>query len=281
MARRAAVVLLALVLAATALAARLRLEGPGETRVPAGLLYLPKGPYLRALAVGQEETLADVLYIWAIQYYSNYDDKSRYGYVEAVFDGAITELDPQFSEAYLVGALIMTMEARQPDMALRLFDKGLARMPDNWELAYWAGWEAYSAGRFAKARDYWNAAAAIPGASPVLQRLSARMLEKQGDRDAAIAEYRHLLETTTDEHTKGIVRSWLERLLNDRALATTRDALFAYRDRFGRCPAQLEALVRAGLMRELPQNASGGPLSYDPATCDVLTAPGESFGNRK
>ncbi len=281
MVRRAGLVLLALALAAAALLARTRLEAQGDAHVPAGLLYLPKGPYLRALAVGQEETLADLLYIWAIQYYSNYDDTSRYGYLETVFDGAITELDPYFSEAYLVGALIMTMEARQPDMALKLFDKGLARMPDNWELAYWAGWEAYSAGRFAKARTYWTDAAKIPGASPVLGRLSARMLEKEGDRDAAIAEYRHLLETTTDEHTKGIVRSWLERLVNERALATARGALFAYRDRFGRCPAQLEALVQAGFLRALPQNATGGELHYDPATCDVLTAPGESFGNRK
>ena len=56
---------------------RASLESRGAGEWASGLLYLPKGPFLRAMAVGHEDTLADLLYVWAIQYYSNYDDKTR------------------------------------------------------------------------------------------------------------------------------------------------------------------------------------------------------------
>ncbi len=269
---------LALALAAVAGGARLQLETLGVSRVPASLLYLPKGPYLRLLTLGQEELAADLLYIWAIQYYSNYEDRSRYEYLDAVFRGAITELDPLYTDAYLLGALIMSAEARRPDLALALYDKGLEKMPGNWQLAYWAGWEAYTTRQYAAARRYWLRAATMPGAPPEMERLAARMLEKAGDRDAAIAEYERLLALTTDKDTRKFVQQWLDRLLTDRALEQTRSAIAAFKARRGRCPAQLEALVEEGLLPSIPQGAGGTELHYDRSTCEVLPAPRQSFG---
>lgn len=276
-ARRAGAVVLLAALACTAFVARLSLERRGEDHVPAGLLYLPKGPYLRALAVGHEETLADLLYIWAIQYYSNYSDKSRYDYLDTVFRGAITELDPRFSEAYLVGALIMSVEARRPALAMRLLDKGIAALPDDWQLAYWAGWEAYTAKDYARARSYWMRATSVKGAPPQLARLAARMLEKQGDEDAAIAEYERLA-AAGDEATRAIARSWLARLQTERALGATRRALEVHRARNGRCPTTLEELVREKLLTAVPAGPNGEAFHYDAARCEILPPPGLSFG---
>ncbi|HZE88241.1 MAG TPA: hypothetical protein VE404_01770, partial [Verrucomicrobiae bacterium] len=54
---------------------------------PAGshLLYLPSGKYLRAIAPGYRELLADVVYLWSIQYYSSYDAGDRYKYLDHVY----------------------------------------------------------------------------------------------------------------------------------------------------------------------------------------------------
>ncbi len=278
--RRPAAVLTLVVVLSAALAglARTRLERLGETRVPAGLLYLPRGPWLRALAVGQEETLADLLYIWAIQYYSNYEDTRRYEYLDQVFRGAITELDPYFTEAYLVGALIMSVEARRPELALALYDKGLAKMPDNWELGYWAGWECYYQGRFLCARDYWARASRMPGAPAVLGRLAARMLEKAGDLAAAIREYRRLLEHPPDEKTARVVESWVERMSTELDLRKLDAAVEAFRQERGRCPRNLRELVAERFLARLPRAIDGRPYRYDPRTCRVLPAPGQSFG---
>lgn len=215
-ARRSMLILLLLLLAGAVETLRLQLEAQRRATPSAELLYLPKGPYLRALAVGHEESLADLIYIWALQYYSNYDKEARRSYLGAVFRDAITELDPRFTEAYMIGALIMSLEYRQTGDALALYDKGLAAMPDNWELAYWAGWESYSQRQFLVARQYWSRAAQMPGAPPQLLRLAARMLERAGDIDAAIAEYRKLYDTSTDERTRRVAASWLQRMLQQR-----------------------------------------------------------------
>src|SRR5258705_368740 len=70
------------------------------------LLYLPSGKYLKTMALGFDGLLADVLYLWSIQYYGNYDIRDRYTFLEQIYDQVITELDPHYLDPYLVGALI-------------------------------------------------------------------------------------------------------------------------------------------------------------------------------
>lgn len=220
--RAIAVALAALALVTAAGAMRLGLEAQRKPETSSELLYLPRGPYLRALAIGHEETLADLVYIWALNYYSSYQNKEvRRQYLAAVFNDAITELDPRFTESYVIGALVMSLEYGQPDAALKLYEKGLEAMPENWELAYWAGWECYSAKRYLDAREYWRRAATMPQAPVTLMRLAARMLEKAGDMDAAIAEYEQLLQQTADEKTRAIVARWLERMRAERRFGQT------------------------------------------------------------
>lgn len=273
----AAFVVVALVVAG---ASRSGLEALEERRVPAELLYLPEGPYLRALALGQEETLADLIYIWAIQYYSNYEDAElRFDYLEKVFGGAIAELDPRFVEAYLVGALVMSLEARDPKMALRLYDKGLERNPESWELAYWAGWECYMAQRFECARDYWYRARDMPGAPPELLRLAAASLAKAGDIDAAIAEYRAIVDDPPDERSKDVARAWIDRLQLEKVLKTTQQAIDIYTAREGRCPRTLRDLVDADILNGVPRDAQGREFRYEPSACRVFPSSGTSFGD--
>lgn len=270
--QRLGVIVLMLALVSVAASSRAALEGREEKRVPASLLYLPEGPYLRATALGQEETLADLLYIWSLQYYSNYEDASRYDYLAQVFDGAITELDPRFHEAYLIGALIMSIEARRPELAMQLYDKGLANMPDNWELAYWAGWEAYNQSDYRRAFEYWKKAVAIEDAPRWIERMAARMLEKAGDSGAALEEYRRILEQTEDERTRKIIESHLRRLHAETTLQRADQAVAAYRQQFGRCPESLDRLFATGLLADESVDPSVADLRYDAASCRVLSA---------
>lgn len=274
-------VLAALLLATGVGWGRAYLQHHREQAPPASLLYLPKGPYLRALALGHEETLADLLYIWSIQYYSNYADDSRFEYIKQIFEGAITDLDPRYTEVYLVGAMIMSVEARNTDMALELLDKGLEKMPQNWEIAYWAGWECYNSRRLLRARSYWSRAARMKGAPPQLMRLAARMLEKSGKLEDALAEYERILENPPDEQTERLVRIWVERTKTEIALRNVRQAVSAYRERFGRCPPNLGSLVRRGIIDSLPRTAEGKIPAYAPDTCEVSAPKGGVAGGRQ
>lgn len=276
--RRIVAALLVVALLATAVFARSRLERLGEDRISAELLYLPEGPYLRALSFGQEETLADLIYIWAIQYYSSFEDVAlRFEYLEKIFEGAITELDPRFLEVYLIGGLVMSLEAREPEMALALYDKGIAAVPDSWELPYWAGWECYNFGDYACARRYWAQASEMPDAPSTLLRLAAYALAKAGDPAAALAEYRRLAEQAPDEKTERVAREWVARLETRLLLERLDRAIAEFRTQRGRCPRVLGELVRAGVIDALPASPAGEPFRYDPAACKAYPPQGQSF----
>src|SRR3989454_3389627 len=147
-----------------------RIEGlkPGATAHP--LLYLPSGKYLKVAALGFDGLLADLLYLWSIQFYGSYDIKDRYTYLERIYDQVITELDPHYLDPYLVGALIMTAEARNPEMALKLLDKGVRANPDQWIMPFEAGFLCYNdlhdyrpaAGHFVKPPRGWGGRPPVP-----------------------------------------------------------------------------------------------------------------------
>src|SRR5207247_10750367 len=148
-----------------------RIEGlkPGAAAHP--LLYLPSGKYLKVAALGFDGLLADLLYLWSIQYYGNYDIRDRYDYLERIYDQVITELDPHYLDPYLIGALIMTTEARQPEMALRLLDKGVERNPDQWIIPFEAGFLCYDdLHDYRRAAGYFERAPRIPGVPPLARR---------------------------------------------------------------------------------------------------------------
>ena len=276
--RRLVVAVIAALLLGAVATSRASLEREEREPIPSGLLYLPEGPYLRALAVGQEETLADLLYVWSIQYYSSYEDTARYDYLDQVFRGAITELDPRFTEAYLVGAMIMSLEARRGDLARSLYDKGIEHLPDSWQLQYWAGWESYFEGRFDLARDYWLDASRLPDAPLFFERLAARMLEKSGSPEAALAEYRKLAASAKDEKTRKIALRWIERTEAQIWLNRLDQAVARYREAAGECPQNLETLVHEGFAPGVPVSAAGSKYRYDQESCRVLPPPGISFG---
>src|SRR5439155_20796750 len=99
-----------------------------ETGLPPAhhLLYLPNGKYLRVAALGNASLAADLLYLWSIQFYGNFQIEDRYRYVDHVYANVITELDPHYFDPYWLGALILSVETKNLDKAVALLDKGFA-----------------------------------------------------------------------------------------------------------------------------------------------------------
>lgn len=130
------------------------------------LLYMPNGKYLKAISLGHAPLLADFVYLWAIQYYSDYNQADRYRYVEHVFGDVIAELDPGYIDPYWLGALILTTEGKDEEAGLRLLDRGFEENPSEWILPFLAGWECERFGQFDRAAAYFDRAAKVPGAPP-------------------------------------------------------------------------------------------------------------------
>jgi tetratricopeptide (TPR) repeat protein len=274
MARRAIALLLVLLAGAGTLLARQRLDELAERqRREDPLLYLPNGKYLELASLGHASVVADWIYIWAVQFYSDYERSDRYRYVEHVFSDVISELDPHYVDPYWLGALIMTVEADDLEGGLRLLDKGFANNPDQWVLPYLAGWECYHAGRLERAGEYFERAAAVPGSPPDLRRIRAGLLARTGNVGDALQMWLRLLQDpTSDDRTRAIARRHVRTLTVRLHVDQLGQAVAMYESQAGQRPSRLADLVAAGIVLRLPVDPDGRPYAYDPATGRVSSA---------
>ncbi len=246
-----------------------------EAARPAGshLLYLPSGKYLKALALGYPEVLADAIYLWSIQFYSEYEAAERYAYLEHIFRNVITELDPRYQDPYIIGALIMALEAHDVEMALRLLDKGIEANPGGWILAFEAGFYCYDTLHdYARAARYFERAMKVPGAHPLVKRLRAEMYARLGDRRTSLRSWLDIYREAADEYVRSVSYRHVHDLKIQVDLEDLEGALSAYGARFGRPAADLEDLVGAGLLERVPRDPEGRSYLYNRNTGQVRSA---------
>jgi len=244
------------------------------------LLYLPNGKYLRAISLGHASLVADLVYLWAIQYYSDYERADRYRYIQQVFGDVIGELDPAYTDPYWLGALILTTEANDLDAGLRLLDTGFARNPSAWILAFLAGWECDRFGQYDRAAAYFDRAAHAPGAPHELFRLEAGMTARGGKLLDAIAQWQSVLDDPRNDDAARAIASNQIRTLTVRVdLQDLEAAIETFRTRTGHWPRVLEDLVRAGILPALPLDPDGHAYSYDPAGGRVSSPAGRLLGS--
>lgn len=266
-------------IAATAFS-RLHLENaPGSGLGEKELLYLPNGRYLKVASLGQASLVADVVYLWAIQFYSDYSREDRYTYLQHIFGEVIPELDPRYVDPYWLGAMILSVEVRDVDGALELLEEGMENNPNAWILPYLAGWEAEGAGRPMEAAQYFERAAAISGAPSFARRMGAGMLVRAGRFDDALRSWQEVLEDpASDEISRVIAERWIRILETRKTIGSVESAVQAYRERRGRLPRSLDDLVAEGLIPSVPIDPDGARYRYDPSSGQVSSPAGRILG---
>lgn len=179
----------------------------------AELTYFPTGPWVRAAALGRSRLAADFCWLEAIQYYGQHRRTDRrYDYAETLFR-TLTDLDPGFENAYVFGALVLHGDARAPQAAYALLDKGIACNPSSWRLAFEHGFLAYLESKDSRiAVEYLSRAARLPGAPSWVGRLAAFAATKAGDRDLSLEMWRRVLENSENDEVRRIARARLREL---------------------------------------------------------------------
>ncbi len=250
---------------------------PREDALGKDLLYLPSPEMLKILSVGNPNLVADVLYMWSIQYYSGFQPLERFLYLDTVYN-LITDLDPRYYDAYRIGALIMQIQTGVEQQQLqitvqRLFDKGIRNMPESWELAEAAAWDMYMRFKDRKAAlRYAEIAAQRPGAPPRIRRMVGvwRDADSAWTVDDSIAFWRKAYDESVDPMDQKVCQS----KLYDAVVAKDREQLDpmlrAYANRYGRCAGDWRELIRAGLLSREPLDLFGNPYSIDPVQCALV-----------
>ena len=102
----------------------------------------------------------------------------------------VTELSPKYRRAYLFGAYAL-LDAGLGNDAYRLLERGFEENPDAWRLATNAGILMYSYGpedvKREVAAEWFEKAAAVPGAPEYVSRIAARLLGEGGEIEKALA----------------------------------------------------------------------------------------------
>ena len=268
--RGAAPILLVVFLLAAAagiMALKVATDRIARPAVPgSSIIYLPSGKYLKYATFGYSSLVADLIYLWSIQYYSNYEIADRFTYLEHIFS-IISELDPRYTDPYEVGALIAVAEAHDAELALKLLDLGLAKNPEQWVFPFEAGHIAQMTLKdFERAQRYYEKCLAIPGAPAFVSRLRANAMFKRGDLQTAWETWLEIYDTATDKDLRKVASNHLYQVKAAIDIGDLTDAVKAFAARFKRFPAALEDLVRTGIRPALPKDLDGQDYVYDSAT---------------
>jgi tetratricopeptide (TPR) repeat protein len=241
-----------------------------RSKVPgASIIYLPSEKYLKHATFGYSSLIADLIYIWAIQYYGNYTIAERYDHLDHIFS-IIAELDPRYLDPYEVGAIIAVYEARDPHLAFKVLDRGLEKNPDQWIFPYQAGhYAAINLKDYDLAREYYKKTMAIEGAPAIAKRLYADAAFKDTDFQAAWENWEEVYLTTDDERIKKIAENHLYQVKTAMDLAQLKEAIQRYQQIYGKFPDDLEGLQSAELLDSIPKDLDGNEYIYYPDTGEV------------
>jgi len=243
-------------------------------------VYLTSGIAVRRLTGAYNALAADVYWIRAIQYYGGAKrrlagqpvgpeppsmlaavETKEYSQLYTLLD-ITTSLDPSFTIAYRFGAVFLAEAypagAGRVDLAVKLLEKGTAARPDKWEYMEDAGFVYYwYAHDYRQAAEWFDKAAAVPGAPVWLKGLAATTLARGGDRQSSRTMWAAILQTSEIAW----MRSTAERLLVQLDALDQMDELQSKIDAFARergaPPEDWTTLLRARVFPGFPVDPSG------------------------
>jgi hypothetical protein len=155
------------------------------------------------MSLGFRSVLADALWVKAIGYFGGHSltDK-EYPWLYHILD-QVTTLDPPFRQPYVFGGVVLAVESGSPAQSTALLRKGMTYYPGDWLFPFYVGFNHfYYFQDPAKAAEYIQVAATLPGHPEYLPRLAASLLTKAGRLEAAISFLETVAENTEDEGTR-------------------------------------------------------------------------------
>jgi tetratricopeptide (TPR) repeat protein len=250
---------------------------------PVDELYFTSGDSIGRMSLSFKPLLADLYWIRAVQYFggtriaaeqARYPGReapaSHYDLLYPLLD-VTTTLDPQFNIAYRFGSIFLAEGypngPGQPELAIKLLDKGFAANPTKWQYVYDKAFVYYwSVKDYQQSAHWFSEAARIKGSPSWMPGLAAFMLGQGGDRRSSRFLWQQIHDTAEQQYMRDNATFHLTQL----DLADLADRLSALLDRYraqtGLHPMDFEPLVRAGWLRAVPTDVEGVGFVIDPQT---------------
>jgi hypothetical protein len=229
-----------------------------------GLILPP--PVVKLLALEFKTITADFLFARASQYYGGRSlrpvawTKSDYVWLYNNFL-VITELDPYFEDPYYFSNAIFTWSVGAVNDADKLLEQGMNARTWDWQLPFYLGFNKFYFLHDDKGgADDLLIAAKRPGAWDGLPMLAARLYSNAGRTENAIDFLEIFSRTENDVKIKVNYEIRIDAL---RSILEIENAVSRYKYKKKKVPKDIHALVKSGILAEVPKDPYGGKFYLD------------------
>ena len=181
-------------------------------------------------------------------------------WVYALID-ASSDLDPYFYDPYYFANANFTWDGMMIQETNVLLEKGSKyRDWDSWLPLYIGFNYFYFLQDNTNAGTYLLEASQRPDASPLFADLASKLSYEKKRTENAISFLEELLKRTEDDSLR---KRYGTRLSFLRGALRVEQAVEKYKKKYGRKPSDIQALIRGGMLHEVPTDPYGGQLYLD------------------
>ncbi len=237
----------------------LDLYPPSRDELLSEMAYFPSGKFLKSLLCGYDMLVADYIWLKTIQYYGQHSMIDlKYDWLPHMFD-ILTTLDPMFIQGYRLGGLLISEDAQEPELAIKLLTKGMYNNPERFEIPFDMGFINYIVTKdYKKAAKYFWLTYIHEGIMGRGIRFAAMSYRKAGDFENAKAMWRKVLALAPDSSRRETARRSIGQIQISEDLEILKKALRVYKAKKGKEPATLTDFVTEGIIKFIPEEPFGG-----------------------
>ncbi len=264
---------------------------PLKQNVNQSVRLLPPA-FLQMMSLGHQTLMADLIWLQLIQYFgASIEQKVEQTHLFAYID-TLTSLDPDFEDAYVFSSYLL---ADQPEQAMKILKKGIETHPQSWRIPFQAGFIQYLKFKnYSLAAQYFQISAQRPNAPDLPNRFAAQLYKRtdaDGHCQISIQLWQDAWEKAPNKELKEQAEKHIIESKIQCDLRQLRQAIQSFKQKTQQAwqtkqkeespparpasflPPNLDALVKAKIVRTIPQDPRQQAYVYSPKTGEVKVKP--------
>ncbi len=225
-------------------------------------IYIFPSENIKQITAGFDNLLSDFYYMWAIQFYSDPPIMQKMKYITRIFK-VIGNLDPNFKEPYIIGALIAFIEGGDINKTIEILDLGMKNQPYEYWFPMEAGFYLKRKGLYKKAALYFDIAAHKEDSPAFLKRVWSETFVHAGELEKAFKLWRKIYENAKTEYERYVSYKHLYEIKREIDKKRFNKIVKKFKNIYKRNPSSFEELIKKGFIRSVPKDFNGNFYIYD------------------